>query len=491
MSWRERITTLLLLFGGSSSFHVPSRHSPGCGCLRHPYSRKAVLVAPSKSCVSGGQPPNGSNSYSNNDNIKPWQQQQQDKDRIEKKKSSDVHPESWQLGDGSFADAYLKAKEKSGSRPVVGEDPMAVGRALVMSRTEQDRRQEAEDRIARQAKAQKPVNSKPETISESKTDNIESKSSLIGRLEPHLLGVGGMDKVVEIIRRRVWVPLAAPRSLLDDLGVAPVSGLLLHGPPGCGKSLLARRLTSLLTPRPPTFVSGPEILDRFVGSSEANIRALFDFPPPVAAKDLGTGDADDALHVIVLDEFDAIAGKRSAGGGSDGSERVRDSVVNQLLSRMDGVQELKRPTLLVALTNRMDLIDPALLRPGRFEVHIEVALPDEIGRAEILRIHCTRMWVTNRLEIPKWSEGGFTSFINDLASRTVGFSGAELAGVVRAAAAYSLERASMNNFRDAKDAKVTKDDFERGLKDVEPSTAVARAAAEVQLKENMSEASGI
>lgn len=121
------------------------------------------------------------------------------------------------------------------------------------------------------------------------------------------------------------MPLAAPADLLEDLGISPVRGLLLYGPPGCGKTLLARRLSSALTSRPPTVVSGPEILERFVGSSEANIRALFDFPPDVP----GGSDTEqaDALHVIVMDEFDSIGQRR--GGGDDGGDRVRDSVVNQ------------------------------------------------------------------------------------------------------------------------------------------------------------------
>ncbi|CAN0575022.1 unnamed protein product, partial [Ectocarpus sp. 12 AP-2014] len=169
-----------------------------------------------------------------------------------------------------------------------------------------------------------------------------------------------------LAKNQVCVPLAAPADLLEDLGISPVRGLLLHGPPGCGKTLLARRLSAALTPRPPAVVSGPEILERFVGSSEANIRALFDYPPDVPGGN--ESEQAEALHVIVMDEFDSIGQRR--GGGDDGGDRVRDSVVNQLLARMDGFQELDRPTLLVALTNRIDLLDTALLRPGRFEVQV-------------------------------------------------------------------------------------------------------------------------
>ena len=111
----------------------------------------------------------------------------------------------------------------------------------------------------------------------------------------------------------------------------------------------------MLSRRPPTVVSGPEVLDRFVGASEANVRGLFDYP-------LECPEEPNALHVIIFDEFDALGSPRGAGGGT--TDNVRDSVVNQLLTKIDGVAELTLPTLVIGLTNRRDLIDPALLRPG-------------------------------------------------------------------------------------------------------------------------------
>ncbi len=119
------------------------------------------------------------------------------------------------------------------------------------------------------------------------------------------LGVGGLDDVLSQIQRRVWVPLAAPPALLSQLGIQPVRGLLLYGHPGCGKTLLARKLGGILSPcRPITIVSGPEIMDKFVGSSEKNLREIFDSPPEIYyeyKKNYGGDLSKQALHVIVLD----------------------------------------------------------------------------------------------------------------------------------------------------------------------------------------------
>lgn len=258
------------------------------------------------------------------------------------------------------------------------------------------------------------------------------------------------------------------------MGVDHVKGILLYGPPGTGKSLVARRLGRLLNSgREPRVVNGPEVLQRWVGQSEENIRLLF------ADAEREFRDYGDAagLHVIIFDEVDALCRAR---GSSSGGSQVGDSIVNQLLTKIDGVESVPN-VLVIGITNRKDLLDDALLRPGRLEVHVrgrrrqqppargrtdpstppflslkrawvvhsreycsrpiraralpaqmEVGLPDADGRLAILRIHTESM-----------RQAGLLSPDVDLpriAAAARNFSGAELAGLVRSAASFAMDR---------------------------------------------------
>lgn len=218
------------------------------------------------------------------------------------------------------------------------------------------------------------------TIAELLPETVEdTESPPASRATPHLgvkLGmefekVGGLDKQLEAIARRVLASRANPAAA-RRLGVSHVRGILLSGPPGCGKTLLARELASMLGAREPQIVNGPEILDKYIGEAEKKVRELF---LPAEQEYKAAGD-DSALHIIILDEMDAIARKR--GTMTADTTGVRDSVVNQLLAKMDGVREASN-ILVVGLTNRPELLDPALLRPGRLEVQLRVELPDLEG----------------------------------------------------------------------------------------------------------------
>ena len=257
-------------------------------------------------------------------------------------------------------------------------------------------------------------------------DPVESLPQLQRRLREE---VGGLDEQLGVIARRALAARLCPPSLRQELGVRPVRGLLLHGPPGCGKTLCARALASALDAREPKIVNGPEMMSKYVGDSEAFIRSLF---AEAELEQRERGD-DSALHVIVLDELDAFT--RARGGLSGDTSGIRDSVVNQLLAKMDGVDELDN-ILVIGLTNRPELIEPALLRPGRLEVHARIGLPDRLGRQAILNIHAKALLRRDALDARcvRSLEGGA------LAQATRGFSGAELAGLLRSAASYALER---------------------------------------------------
>lgn len=271
------------------------------------------------------------------------------------------------------------------------------------------------------------------------------------------LGIGGLSAEFADIFRRAFASRVFPSHVTSKLGIKHVKGMLLYGPPGTGKTLMARQIGKMLDGREPKIVNGPEVLSKFVGETEKNVRDLF---ADAENEQRTRGDQSD-LHVIIFDEIDAIC--KSRGSTRDGTG-VHDSIVNQLLTKIDGVESLNN-VLLIGMTNRKDLIDEALLRPGRLEVQVEISLPDENGRIQILQIHTNKM-----------KENSFLSpdvDLHELAARTKNYSGAELEGVVKSAVSFALNRQlSLEDLTkpiDEESIKVTMDDFLHALQEIIPA----------------------
>ncbi|RZC38213.1 vesicle-fusing ATPase 1-like, partial [Asbolus verrucosus] len=238
------------------------------------------------------------------------------------------------------------------------------------------------------------------------------------------MGIGGLGKEFNAIFRRAFASRVFPPEIVEQLGCKHVKGILLYGPPGTGKTLMARQIGKMLNAREPKIVNGPQILDKYVGESEANIRRLF----AEAEEEEKRAGPNSGLHIIIFDEIDAICKQRGSVAGNTG---VHDTVVNQLLSKIDGVEQLNN-ILVIGMTNRRDMIDEALLRPGRLEVQVEISLPDEEGRYEILNIHTSRMKQYKKISSDVDNK--------ELASLTKNFSGAELEGLIRAAQSTAMNR---------------------------------------------------
>lgn len=277
------------------------------------------------------------------------------------------------------------------------------------------------------------------------------------------MGIGGLDSEFSTIFRRAFASRVFPPGLIEKLGIQHVKGLLLYGPPGTGKTLIARQIGKMLNAREPKIINGPEVLSKFVGQSEENVRKMFtDAEQEYKQK----GDAS-GLHIIIFDELDAVCKQRGSGAG--GGTGVGDSVVNQLLSKLDGVDQLNN-ILLIGMTNRMDMIDEALLRPGRLEVHMEISLPDEYGRSQILNIHTEKMRHNNVMDADV--------DLKELAHLTKNFSGAEIAGLVKSASSFAFGRhvkvGTMANIDDdVENMKVQMTDFRRALDEVKPAFGVS------------------
>ncbi|MGD9541732.1 CDC48 family AAA ATPase [Methylocystis sp.] len=221
--------------------------------------------------------------------------------------------------------------------------------------------------------------------------------------------VGGLEPIKEALTEAIVWPLAQPR-LFEEMGLQPPRGILLYGPPGNGKTLIAKALASQSNLN---FISvkGPELLSKYVGESEHGVRELF-----ARARHA-------APCIVFLDEVDALAPKR----GFDGRSPVTDRVVSQLLTELDGVETL-RDVWVIAATNRLDMIDEALLRPGRLDFHLEVTRPDRNARAAILAVHLRGKPVDERVDREA------------LADLTEGLSAAEVRFVCDRAATNAIRR---------------------------------------------------
>jgi transitional endoplasmic reticulum ATPase len=223
--------------------------------------------------------------------------------------------------------------------------------------------------------------------------------------------VGGLSEVKQRLREAVQWPLKYP-GLFSQAGIAPLKGILLAGAPGCGKTLLAKALASQ-TGINFISVKGPELLSKYVGESERALREVFHKARQAAP------------CMIFFDEIDSLAPARGMGAADSG---VTERVLSQLLTEMDGIEELKG-VLVLAATNRMDRLDPALLRPGRFEEIIRFPLPNAEDRKAILAVHLRGKPLATTLSS------------DELAARTENFSGAELASLCARAALCALRRA--------------------------------------------------
>jgi len=252
----------------------------------------------------------------------------------------------------------------------------------------------------------------------------------VERPNVHWNDVGALEDVKAQLKEAVELPIKKPEAF-TNMGIRPIKGVLLVGAPGVGKTMLAK---AVATERESNFISikGPELLSKYVGESEKAVRELFRKAKMAAP------------CIIFIDEIDSIAYTRN---GDSSDSMVTERVVDTLLTELDGLGGLKN-VIVIAATNRPDIIDPALLRPGRFDKIIEIPMPDEAARLEILKVYLKRMPVAKDVDI------------SELAKATEGYTGAEIENLTREAGMNAI-RANRN--------QVIKEDFDKALGEIRPS----------------------
>ena len=297
--------------------------------------------------------------------------------------------------------------------------------------------------------------SKPVLVTENTVFKLGTMTKAVDSSFPRITydELGGLKKEVQKIREMVELPMRHPE-LFDKIGVEAPKGVLLYGPPGTGKTLLAKAVAGETNAH---FISlsGPEIMGKHYGESEERIREIF------------TQAEENAPSIIFIDEIDSIAPKRDEVSGE-----LEKRIVSQLLTLMDGMKS-RGKVVVIAATNRPDSIDPALRRPGRFDREIEIGIPDDEGRFDILSIHTRGMPIDQKVDLKQISK------------TTHGFVGADLEVLAKEAAMKSLRRILPEIDYDEEKIsseilekiQITSDDFRDALKEVSPS-----ALREVQVQ---------
>ncbi|QDI88916.1 AAA family ATPase [Candidatus Nitrosopumilus sp. SW] len=262
--------------------------------------------------------------------------------------------------------------------------------------------------------------------------------------------VGGLDELKEELREAVEWPIKH-KEAFDYVDVETPKGILLHGPPGTGKTLIAKALAKMTESN---FISikGPELLSKWVGESEKGVREIFRKARQAAP------------CIIFLDEVDALVPRRGSGGSES---HVTESVVSQILTEIDGLEELHN-VLIVGATNRLDIVDDALLRPGRFDRIIEVPNPDAKGRKNIFEIHTKKKPLASDVDIAK------------LVELTDGFSGAEIAAVANRAAVAALKKYVGGKTQNIKDIKISQQELIDAIDKVKPQKKEAPLAQSIK-----------